>query len=85
MAENGSKYPTWQWIVGLSILLIGFLASQGLSSFNYRITEQEKTGQQQMKAIQDVCDRTTRLEANYGHIIDGISRIENRLNKREGK
>lgn len=35
--DNGTKYPTWKWVVVIACTIIGFLALQGVNSVNARL------------------------------------------------
>lgn len=74
--DENTKYPTWKWIVAIAVLMIGFLVAQGVNSINAKISDQASTSKAQDLAIQAVCDRVTKLEANYTFIASGIGELK---------
>jgi peptidoglycan hydrolase CwlO-like protein len=77
--DNGDRYPTWKWVVAFSIMIIGFLTTQGISSISARISDQENANKALITANQAVCDRVTKIEANYSFIVTGISDLKTQI------
>lgn len=71
MAENGngSKYPTFQMLLAIAVSIILIIAGASLTETRSDIRDAKK-------ATADVCDRVTRIEANYQFILDGIVKLE---------
>jgi len=74
--DEDGKYPSWKWIVLIAIMIIGFLATQGVNSISAKINDQENAIKSLAVANQAVCDRVTKLEANLTYIAQGIGRLE---------
>ncbi len=77
----GSRYPTWQWLVGVFVLLISFLLVRGLDTYSDRILNQENASKQMLSKTEVINERLVRLEANYGHIMEGISELKRNQDK----
>ncbi len=66
--DNG-KYPTWKMIscgvIGLLIMLIGFFMGGN-------IMDTKADAKEMRIKLESTCDRVTKLETNYDHIIRSL-------------
>ena len=67
-SDNG-RYPTWKWIscgvIGLLIMLTGFFMGGN-------INESKADAKELRVKLEATCDRVTKLETNYDHIIKSL-------------
>ena len=70
--RNGDygKYPTWKWIsggaIGIIILLTGFFMGGN-------INDSKADARELRVKLESTCDRVTKLETNYEHIIQSLA------------
>jgi len=79
--DNG-KYPTWKSIgalaISIIILLIGFFVGGNMS-------DTKADAKEMRNKLEATCDRVTKLEANYEHIVAATTRIEKKLDALNGR
>lgn len=77
MTDKGStNYPTWKWLLGIAILVIGFFLSKGYDLSTANNLSQGVAYDKLRVNQQAVSERVTRLESGYEYIAEGIKELK---------
>jgi hypothetical protein len=72
---NGKFYISWRWVVMVTIAIIGYLLSQGITSFSDKLNRQEAINKELFVNNKQVCDRVTVIETSLGYIKEAITEV----------
>jgi len=76
MPESNMRYPTWRWLLGIAILVIGFLIANRFEISRTDFSLQNATIKTLAGRQQAISERVTRLETSYEYIVEGIRELK---------